>query len=160
MTKQKHKTKIHLREIFTLRSAHAIHTPHGHHRPPQSVTISTPLPKQKTWAKAFFVDPGAITVTSKKFLGKNRKHHCLRKGGGGVLIVTHGRSRNDHSPSRPYKAGTEHVGFSSAERTSPAPSAKRREAFGESRGRRVASFSTKNRLRGGLSCVWMTAWNE
>ena len=38
-------------------------------------------------------------------------------------------------PSHPYKAGTEHVGFSPTRQTSRAPSAKRREVFGESRGR-------------------------
>ena len=37
----------------------------------------------------------------------------------------------DHRPSHPYDAGTEHVGFSPTRRTFLAPSAKRREVFGE-----------------------------
>ena len=38
----------------------------------------------------------------------------------------------DHKPSHPYYAGTEHVGFSPTRQTLLAPSAKRREMFGES----------------------------
>ena len=37
----------------------------------------------------------------------------------------------DHRPSHPYNAGTEHVGFSRTRQTLLAPSAKRREVFGE-----------------------------
>ncbi|CAN0422214.1 unnamed protein product, partial [Laminaria digitata] len=37
-----------------------------------------------------------------------------------------------HRPSHPYNAGTEHVGFSPTRQTSLAPSAMRREVFGES----------------------------
>ena len=38
----------------------------------------------------------------------------------------------DPRPSHPYNAGTEYVGFSPTRQTLPAPSAKRREVFGES----------------------------
>ena len=37
----------------------------------------------------------------------------------------------DHRPSHPYYAGMEHIGFSPTRMTSHAPSAKRREVFGE-----------------------------
>ena len=39
---------------------------------------------------------------------------------------------DDHKPSHPYNAGAEHVGFSPTRQTLLAPSAKRREVFGES----------------------------
>ena len=54
------------------------------------------------------------------------------KAGRGAQFV-HDRSRiHDHRPSHPYYAGTEHVGFSPIRQTLLAPSAKRREALGES----------------------------
>ena len=46
----------------------------------------------------------------------------------------------DHRPSHPYNAGTEHVGFSPTRQTLLAPSAKRREVFGESHEERAASY--------------------
>ena len=52
------------------------------------------------------------------------------EGGGGVLIVVHAvvvRPLTSH----PYKAGTEHAGFS-PDQALTSPSAKRREIFGES----------------------------
>ena len=54
-----------------------------------------------------------------------------------VLFFTHNRSRMTIwcRPSRVYNAGTEHVGFSLTSETPRAPSAKRREVFGESFGR-------------------------
>ena len=38
----------------------------------------------------------------------------------------------DHRPAHPYYAGTEHVGFAPTRQTLLAPSAKRRDVFGES----------------------------
>ena len=53
--------------------------------------------------------------------------------GGGVLIIMHGRSRMTIDSLHPYKAGTEHVGFSPTRKADIAiNSAKRREMFGES----------------------------
>ena len=54
-------------------------------------------------------------------------------GGGGIQFV-HGRSRMTiwYRPSHPYYAETEHVGFSPTRQTLLAPSAKRRQLFGES----------------------------
>ena len=43
-------------------------------------------------------------------------------------------------PSHPYYAGTEHVGFSPTRQTLLAPSAKRREVFGESHEGWAASY--------------------
>ncbi|CAN0122714.1 unnamed protein product [Laminaria digitata] len=61
---------------------------------------------------------------------------------GGVLIIMHGRSRMTiYRPSHPYNAGTEHVGgFSPIRQASLAPSAKRREVFGDSHEGRAASY--------------------
>ena len=55
-------------------------------------------------------------------------------GGGGYSIFMHGRSRMTiwYRPSHPYNAGTTHVGFSPTRHTLLAPSAKRRDVFGES----------------------------
>ena len=50
--------------------------------------------------------------------------------GGGGLIILHGRSRMTIDSCIP--ARTEHVGFSPTRQISLAPSAKRREVFGES----------------------------
>ena len=46
----------------------------------------------------------------------------------------HGRSRMAIAfrPKHPYNEGTEHAGFSTTRQTLLAPSAKRREMFGES----------------------------
>ena len=52
-------------------------------------------------------------------------------GGGDVLISCIAASRMAIDPS--FNAGTDHVGFLMAWRTSRAPSANRREVFGESR---------------------------
>ena len=49
--------------------------------------------------------------------------------GGGVYSV---HCPYDHRPLHPYYAGTEHGGFSPTRQTLLAPSAKRREVFGES----------------------------
>ena len=46
------------------------------------------------------------------------------------MIAIHGRSRMTR-PSHPYNAETKHVGFSPTRKTLLAPSAKRREVFGE-----------------------------
>ena len=46
----------------------------------------------------------------------------------GVVILR----KYDHRPSHPYNAGTKHLGFLPTRRTLLAPSAKPREAFGES----------------------------
>ena len=54
------------------------------------------------------------------------------RGGGGVYSVCALSKSYDHRPSYPYYAGTEHVGFSTARQALLAPSAKRREVFGES----------------------------
>ena len=53
-------------------------------------------------------------------------------GGGGVYSVCAWPYWYDHRPSHPYYAGTEHVGFSPTRQTLLAPSAKRREVFGQS----------------------------
>ena len=74
----------------------------------------------------------------------------------------------DHSPSLPYIAGTEHVGLSPTRLTlALAPSAKRREAFGESHEWCVAfchSYVTLFEADFGtscvLSCIWGTASNN
>ena len=44
----------------------------------------------------------------------------------------HSRSRETIDPSHPYRAGTEHVGFSPTRQASRGLSAKRRELFCES----------------------------
>ena len=56
------------------------------------------------------------------------------RGGGGYSIFMHGRSCMIIAirPSHSYYAGTEHVEFSPTRKTLLAPSAKRREVFGES----------------------------
>ena len=70
------------------------------------------------------------------------------RGGGGVVNITEGHRGGvlisciavvsrpygivAISPSHPYYAGTEHVGFVSTRKISRAPSAKRCEMFGES----------------------------
>ena len=58
----------------------------------------------------------------------------LLRGGDALTHFMLGRSRMtiDHRPSHPYYAGTEHVGFSRIRQTSCAPSAERRDVFGES----------------------------
>ena len=53
-------------------------------------------------------------------------------GGESVLDIMHGRSRHRHRLSHPCNAVTEHVGFSPTRKALLAPSAKRREVFGES----------------------------
>ena len=53
-------------------------------------------------------------------------------GGGGSILFMNNRSRMTMRPSHPYNAGTEHVGFSPTRQILRAPSAKRREVFGES----------------------------
>ena len=55
-------------------------------------------------------------------------------GGGGCTHFMHGRSIKAIAvrPSHTYKARTEHVGLSPTRQTSRAPSAKRRDVFGES----------------------------
>ena len=61
--------------------------------------------------------------------------------GRGVLTIMHGRSRMyDRRPWHPYNAGTEQVGFSPTRQALLAPSARRREVFGESHEGRVASY--------------------
>ena len=71
----------------------------------------------------------------------------------------HGRSRMTIDPRIPTNTGTEHVGFSPTRQTSLAPSARRREVFGESHeGREL--HPTKDRFGAGLSCIWMTESNE
>ena len=54
--------------------------------------------------------------------------------GGVYSILMHGRTGITIAirPSHPYNAGTEHVGFSPTRQALLAPSAKRREVFGES----------------------------
>ena len=52
---------------------------------------------------------------------------------GGVGTRYHAWPKSyDHGPSHLYNAGTEHVGYSPTRQTLLAPSAKRREMFGES----------------------------
>ncbi|CAM9415234.1 unnamed protein product [Laminaria digitata] len=82
------------------------------------------------------------TVENRRFRYKSRllagtpvvSKQCT---GGRVLIIVHDRSRTPtilYRISHPYSsAGTEHVGFSPTRQISLAPSAKRREVFGESR---------------------------
>ena len=58
-----------------------------------------------------------------------------REGGGGrrgCTHVMHGGSRMTVAPSHPHTAGKEHVEYSPNGRALLAPSAKRREVFGES----------------------------
>ena len=80
-----------------------------------------------------------------------------------LLSIMHGCSRVTIDPRIPvYNAGTEeHVGFSPTRQTSLQHQA--RSAVRCSR--RIVGFEgelhpTKNRLWGGLSCIWMTASNE
>ena len=49
-----------------------------------------------------------------------------------LTIAMHGRSLSDCSPSHPYNARSEHVGFAPSRQTLLAPSAKRHGVFGES----------------------------
>ena len=53
-------------------------------------------------------------------------------GGGGCTQFVHGRSRMTINPRIFTNAGRERVGFSPTRQTLLAPSAKRREVFGES----------------------------
>ena len=53
-------------------------------------------------------------------------------GGGGYSVFMNGYSRMTTDPRTPTNAGTEYVGFSPTRQTLLAPSAKRREVFGES----------------------------
>ena len=53
-------------------------------------------------------------------------------GGGEAYSVCAWPQSYDHRLSHPYYAGTERVGFSLTRQTMLAPSAKRREVFGES----------------------------
>ena len=62
-----------------------------------------------------------------------------RGGGGAGTQFVHGRSRMIVD-LRPYYAGTEHIGFSPTMQALLAPSAKRREVFGESHEGQTASF--------------------
>ena len=86
---------------------------------------------------------GWLTLIS--FMGNEREVLVLRKrmviiasaraavGGGGVLMSCIGEViRCDHRPSHLCNAGTEHVGFSPTRQILRAPSAMRREVFGES----------------------------
>ena len=52
-------------------------------------------------------------------------------GGGGELMIMHAIV-NRPLTSHPYKAGTEHAGFSPDQARTQSPSAKRRSVFGES----------------------------
>ena len=63
----------------------------------------------------------------------------------------HGRSRMIIYPRTPlYNTGTGHVGFPPTRQALLAPSAKRREVFGESREGQLRP--ARNRSCGGLSC--------
>ena len=62
----------------------------------------------------------------------NTKNKTKYSAGGKVLISCRSLQTIAIRPSRPYYAGTEHVGFSPTRQTSRAPSTKRREVFGES----------------------------
>ena len=53
-------------------------------------------------------------------------------GGGEEYSVCAWPKSYDDRPSHPYYAGREHVGFSPTRQTLLAPSAKRRDVFGES----------------------------
>ena len=64
----------------------------------------------------------------------------------------------DHRPSHPYYAGTEHVGFSPTRQTLLAPSAKRREVFGESHEGRTASFQEPLVRRTSAPCAYFLAY--
>ena len=57
-----------------------------------------------------------------------------RGGGGRYSTLMHSRSPMTIAirPSHPYNGGTEHVGFPPTRQALLAPSAKRREVFGES----------------------------
>ena len=79
-----------------------------------------------------------------------------RRGGGWVIVVMHGRSLSDHTPSHPVTAGTEHVGFLQKRQTllSQARSAMRCSAIrmkGE-------LHPTKNRLGGDREGVLASDW--
>ena len=64
--------------------------------------------------------------------GPRRQLTPRARRGGGVRACHASPQSHDHSPSHPYNAGTEHVGLSPTRQTFLAPSAKRREMFGES----------------------------
>ena len=55
-----------------------------------------------------------------------------REGGVVVYSICAWPYSYDHRPAHPYYAGTEHVGFAPTRQTLLAPSAKRRDVFGES----------------------------
>ena len=84
-------------------------------------------------------------------------------GGAGVKSVCAWPWSYDHRPSHSYYAGTEHVGFSPTTQTFLAPSAKRREVFGESHEACILPRTARKTDFGTLclfSCLWMTATNE
>ena len=79
-------------------------------------------------------------------MGGDRGGGVWREGGWGGPQFVHGGSCMTiwYRPSHPYNVGTEHVGLSPTRQTLLAPSAKRREVFGESHGGEL--HPTKNRL--------------
>ena len=73
-------------------------------------------------------------------------------GGGGVVRILRGRGLKDCRPSHAYDAWAEHVGYSPTRQELFAPSAKRREVFGESHAGWAASYQeplVKRISRGG-----------
>ena len=76
-------------------------------------------------------------------------------GGKGAYSVCAWPSSYDHRPSHPYYAGTEHVGFSPTRQTLLAPSAKRREVFGESHEGGTASFQEPLVRRTSAPCAYL-----
>ena len=88
-----------------------------------------PLPLDYRYVSFFFLaGPGplpeiAVSAFSRSPLAVGR----------GVLDIHAWPLSYERRPSHPYNAGTEHVGFSPTRQTLLAPSAKRREVFGESR---------------------------
>ena len=73
-------------------------------------------------------------------------------------IFMHGRSRMTIDPRIFTNAGREHVGFSPTKQTLLAPSAKRREVFGESHEGPTASFQEPLVRRTSSPCAYFLAY--
>ena len=90
--------------------------------------------------QAFYVLISGAQTTSRELTGPRKRSFkgkltatiAQGRGGGGC---THNLACNSHIcplTSHPYKAGTEHAGFSPDQARNQSPSAKRRDVFGES----------------------------
>ena len=77
-----------------------------------------------------------------EYRGTDKSIFAPKLRGGGVLMIMHAiviRPLTSH----PYKAGTEHAGFSPDQARTQSPSAKRRGVFGESHERTLVCILTR-----------------